>query len=343
MRPISIIGGGVAGLALGIALRQKEVPVVVFEAGQYPRHKVCGEFVSGRGLKVLDRLGLRETLRRRGARCLHRAAFVRAGMAPISQPLASESLALSRFEMDQALAEEFCRLGGELRLGMRHRSDGAAEGTVRASGRRPQIASNGWRWFGLKIHAFNFPLVADLEMQVGPAGYAGFCRLGDRVNICGLFRSRKPVPDLRESWLDWMVRLNEPGLGPRFAQATFDFESFSSVAGISLEPVRAAARKDFCIGDALTMIPPVTGNGMSMGFESADLASGPLTDYARGKISWDHARIEAATLCDGAFHRRLFWAFWLQTALGTGCGRATLGMVARIFPAVWRQIYQRTR
>ena len=54
-KPIQIVGGGLAGLTLGIALRKKEIPVAIFEAGNYPRHRVCGEFISGRGLEIRRR------------------------------------------------------------------------------------------------------------------------------------------------------------------------------------------------------------------------------------------------------------------------------------------------
>ena len=57
LKPITIVGGGLAGLTLGIGLRQQGIPVTVWEAGHYPRHRVCGEFISGRGQDVLARLG----------------------------------------------------------------------------------------------------------------------------------------------------------------------------------------------------------------------------------------------------------------------------------------------
>ena len=44
---IEIVGGGLAGLSLGVALRREGVPVTLFEAGDYPRHRVCGEFIAG--------------------------------------------------------------------------------------------------------------------------------------------------------------------------------------------------------------------------------------------------------------------------------------------------------
>ncbi|HZI32692.1 MAG TPA: NAD(P)-binding protein, partial [Candidatus Binatia bacterium] len=48
-KSITIVGGGLAGLTLGIGLRRRDVPVTILEAGEYPRHRVCGEFISGRG------------------------------------------------------------------------------------------------------------------------------------------------------------------------------------------------------------------------------------------------------------------------------------------------------
>src|ERR1700682_2744623 len=77
-KPITIIRGGLAGLTLGIGLRQLKVPVTIWEAGHYPRHRVCGEFISGGGQETLKKLGLSESLFRSGARPAETAAFLTA-------------------------------------------------------------------------------------------------------------------------------------------------------------------------------------------------------------------------------------------------------------------------
>ena len=62
-RGITIVGGGLAGLSLGILLLRDGVPVEIWDAGSYPRHRVCGEFISGRGLEILRGLAPAETWR----------------------------------------------------------------------------------------------------------------------------------------------------------------------------------------------------------------------------------------------------------------------------------------
>ena len=174
-KPITIVGGGLAGLTLGIGLRQRGVPVTVWEAGHYPRHRVCGEFISGHGQETLARLGLRELLERAGAVNAATAAFFSTTKSAPVHPLPSRAICLSRFTMDHTLAVEFRRLGGELREGQRRRDEDFGEGIVRATGRRVQTTENGARWFGLKVHARNVALIADLEMHLSHRGVTSVC------------------------------------------------------------------------------------------------------------------------------------------------------------------------
>ena len=343
-KPITIVGGGLAGLTLGIGLRQRDVPATVWEAGRYPRHRVCGEFISGHGQESLSRLGLRELLERAGAVSAGTAAFFSATRSAPPRSLPARAICLSRFTMDHALAVEFRRLGGELLEDQRRRDGDYDEGVVRATGRRAQAQGNNSRWFGLKAHARNVPLTADLEMHVSPRGYVGLCRVdGGAVNVCGLFRRRTGEDNTSQNWCE---RLRGPAGSPlhqRLAGAEFDESSFCAVAGISLQPQRAAARAECCVGDAITMIPPVTGNGMSMAFESAGMAVEPLAAWSRGEIPWTESREMLARRCDAAFARRLAWAKWLQRMMLAPSLQNVLVRFVAQSEWFWRTAFERTR
>jgi 2-polyprenyl-6-methoxyphenol hydroxylase-like FAD-dependent oxidoreductase len=343
VKPITIVGGGLAGLALGIGLRERGVPVTIHEAGHYPRHRVCGEFISGRGQVTLARLGLRELFDQAGAVTARTVAFFSATHSTAPRPLPVAANCLSRFALDAALAHKFRELGGELLIGNRFRGD-FGEGLVRATGRQVPTEPGGARWFGLKIHARQVALTADLEMHVSPHGYVGLCKInGGEVNVCGLFRRRVGDQIAVKSRHD-LLR-GQPGspLRQRLANATFDDRSFCAVAALSLRPQQAAARSEICIGDALTLIPPVTGNGMSMAFESAELALAPLAAWSRGEISWPVARQIVARDCDAVFARRLVWAKWLQRIILTpALQNPLIGLAARSHRP-WRMVFEQTR
>ncbi len=313
--PITIVGGGLAGLVLGIALRQKSIPVTLWEAGQYPRHRVCGEFISGRGRDALERLGLLEGLRNAGGIEAGSAAFFSGRRSIQAFDLPEAAFCISRHAADELLAQQFIQLGGTLKLGERWRGD-SGSGIVRASGRRAQSELEGWRLFGLKIHARNVRLQADLEMHFVPSGYVGLCRIENGfVNICGLFRSATTVPQLAAKWKSWLCGPENSELNLRLQDAQFDRDSFCSIAAISLKPQKAQNRTECCVGDALTMIPPVTGNGMSMAIESAEIAAGAIEKFYTGSLTWLEAQKQIATACDQRFATRLRWASWMQKAI----------------------------
>jgi len=374
-KSITIVGGGLAGLTLGIGLRQQGIPVTIWEAGRYPRHRVCGEFISGRGQETLARLGLREELIKAGAIAASTAIFVSGRAGSPARPLPQPALCLSRFVLDALLANVFRERDGELRENERWRENDFGEGIVRANGRRSQSTANGWHWFGMKVHARDLPLQADLEMHIVQDGYVGLTQLPDKeVDVCGLFRRSSSLgesagrgavgtprptipaqvgrgvptapPNSSNLPHGWRLALspNPPSeLCDRLANACFDQNSTCSVAGLSLLPQKAIAQRELSIGDSLTMTPPVTGNGMSMAFESAELAIEPLVAYSRGQLNWAQAQQSVALACDRAFSRRLAWARWLQWMMFSPIFKGSMGALVLRSNILWKTMFANTR
>ena len=314
MREIEIVGGGLSGLSLGIYLRKRGVPVRILEAGGYPRHKVCGEFVCGVSSDVLAEMGISDVFAK--ARRHQKLAWWMGDDLVLQDHLPEEAIGLSRFRMDDDLASLFEAAGGELITGKRaHRED--ADGRVWAVGKRKR----GGKWIGLKVHARDVDLEG-LEMHVGRRGYLGLSGIEDgRVNCCGLFRINKEVDkkNMIASYLK-VNGLNE--LHEKFCGWDIDGDSLSATAGFSLGVQEKAGA--FCIGDASLLIPPFTGNGMSMAIESSWIAGPWLERFAKGELGWNEACLAYASSCEDYFGKRMRLAGSLHPLLFNSTGRGLL-------------------
>jgi flavin-dependent dehydrogenase len=318
MNPITIAGGGLAGLTLGLALRRKGVPVSLHEAGTYPRHRVCGEFLNGTGRDVLESLGLGEIFSE--ARRQSSTAWFYRGRKIYEAALPAPAWGISRFALDDAMQRMFRDAGGELIQGSRMKPV-ATPGHVWCGGRIPGRS----RWIGLKCHVPGLALKADLEMHLAENGYVGLARVeGGAVNVCGLFHcdtSLRTLPAyLRGGKLEVLAdRIEAAGPVESSCAAVAGFET-----GWQKERPGLLA-----VGDACGMIPPYTGNGMSMACEAAMAVCEPLSDYADGRIGWEEACGRSRRFQRSRFGRRLAWAQIFHPFLTELAGQAFLAAVSR--------------
>jgi flavin-dependent dehydrogenase len=328
MKEITIAGGGLAGLSLAAALRSRGVPVSVMEAGFYPRHRVCGEFISGVSEETLEFLGIRDLFA--DAR-IHRSLCWYDGGHEIHRGrLPEPALGISRFVLDGRLKSRVEELGGTVRTGTRVRPV-AAEGLVWAAGRRPRPGP----WIGLKAHLRGLPVSADLEMHAGSNGYAGIAGVEDGwQNVCGLFRLDRALAGEGRDLLPAYLEAGGNGrLAALLRRAEWRKDSFSAVAGFELGRQQLVPGLP-CVGDAESMIPPFTGNGMSMVFQAAEMACGPLVSWASGGLAWQAAVNRIRSVLQRRFRRRLAAARALHSVLLDDSGRALLHSLsaARLLP-----------
>jgi flavin-dependent dehydrogenase len=327
-RPIEIVGGGLAGLALGGALRRSGVPVTIWEAGDYPRHRVCGEFIAGLDERVRQLLQLDPVLA--GAIESRTVGWYSGGRLRRAHELPSPARCLSRHQLDLRLAEAFVAAGGDLRTGVRIPAIADAPGRVFATGRRRTPGA----WLGLKIHAIGLPLQQDLEVHLGDDAYVGLARIeGERVNVCGLFRRRAVGAGGAEVLPAYLRAAGLGGIADRLDAAGVDPASASAIAAVGFDRAVAPAR-EVRLGDASAVIAPFTGHGMAMAFQGAALAYGPLLAYARGSLEWPAVRADVAGRIRRAFRVRLAGAALLHPFLLRPSHQRWLGWLnqARLLP-----------
>jgi 2-polyprenyl-6-methoxyphenol hydroxylase-like FAD-dependent oxidoreductase len=145
-------------------------------------------------------------------------------------------------------------------------------------------------WIGLKAHIRGISTTAHLEMHSGPRGYLGITPVEDGWhNACGLFRIDKSITARHRDLLPAYLAANgSTALAQRIAAAEWREGSFSAVAGFALG-LQKPTPGLLSLGDSHAIIPPFTGNGMTMAFQSAETALPHLLEYATSRATWSAA------------------------------------------------------
>jgi flavin-dependent dehydrogenase len=115
-----VIGGGPAGSATALLLARADWSVALVERKEFPRRKVCGEYLSATNLPLLDHLGVGAAFRDLAGPPVRRVGLF-AGRALLSADLprpggthAEWGRALSREHLDMMLLDEARRAGAEI-------------------------------------------------------------------------------------------------------------------------------------------------------------------------------------------------------------------------------------
>ena len=127
---LAIIGGGPAGTAAALQARRCGLQVAIWERDRFPRHKVCGEFISGESLPLLQQ---EVPLALARSAVIRRAEFVAQSGRRYSFTLPSAARGLSRFVLDEALWRAAIHSGAEIYEGTAIRRVGTWKAGPRTS------------------------------------------------------------------------------------------------------------------------------------------------------------------------------------------------------------------
>jgi flavin-dependent dehydrogenase len=337
-----IIGGGPSGATAALLLARAGWSVALIEKRQFPRPKVCGEFVSASSLPLLHELGIADAFLAAAGPPIRRVGFF-AGPVTRAAPMPAASAggrwgrALGRDTLDALLLNAAARAGAEIvqpfaakslrRDGQAFICSAAGKNATRDIAARVVIAAHGsWgpgplraqqatRHRGGDLLAFKARftgarLPRDLmPLLLFPGGYGGLVHTDHgRVSLSCCIRR------------DVLQTLRRDGDTMNAAQAVFQHIRVScrgadnALADATLEgrwlsagPIRPGIRVRyaggvFYIGNAAGEAHPIVAEGISMAMQSASLLSRRL--LAAG-ASLEHAGQAYAADWHAAFAARV--------------------------------------
>ena len=177
---VTVIGAGPAGTSAALAALEQGAEVDLFDKSIFPRHKVCGEFLSPEAVSLLKRFGVWEECELQNPATL-RSVFLSIGKQTKQWSLPEPARGLSRFQLDRILLDQAIRRGARFHREALSPRDGA----VVAYGRHSQ-QKVGKRLFGFKAH-FTGAVSDVMSLYFFDGAYVGINGIENGlVNVCGL-------------------------------------------------------------------------------------------------------------------------------------------------------------
>ncbi len=295
---LAIIGGGPAGSAAAITAARRGVSVALFEAHEYPRQKVCGEFVSAESRDVLgELLGEWQAIDLFQAASEIRSNRMLFGERTIETPLSPPGVSLTRYVLDRALWLTAGNCGAQTFTNCAVRSiqgrgpfllrtsggDCRARAVIVAAGRWSQFETrrelpDGPRWIGLKAHFYDEQPPASTDLYFFDHGYCGVQRVDQHtVNVSAVVRSD------RATSLEQVFGLH-PQLNRRAENWRQLFKTITT-APLVHRPARPVQGSLMFAGDAAAFLDPFAGDGISIALRSGSMAARAACQYLSGKCS----------------------------------------------------------
>lgn len=292
---VIIVGGGLAGLTAAIHLSKIGLHVIVFEKNKFPKHKVCGEYISNEVLPYLGWLDI--NISELKPAFIEELQFSAINGKTINCILPLGGFGISRYALDHFLYCKALANGctiiqdsvknisfkeNQFTLTTLNNTIFKAEIVIGAFGKFSNLDHELDRnfidkkssWLAVKAHysgEFQNNIVGLYNFK---GGYCGVSKVeNNHINICYLadnksFKKYKNIEEYQNQ-----VVLKNPRLKEIFDSCELIFDKPLAISQLFFDKKEIVENHMLMIGDAAGLIHPLCGNGMAMAIHSAKIVS----------------------------------------------------------------------
>lgn len=362
---VIVAGGGLAGLTSALHLAKKGLSVLLIEQHAYPRHKVCGEYISNEVLPYWKALGVDPF--EYGAKKIDQFTLSTPRGQSITTTLPTGGFGISRYCIDWELSKKAQQAGAiivqakvidiqfennQFEVWTNQNQSYKATFVIGAFGKRSNLDVKMDRAFmkestpflGVKAHYKGTIDENAVGLHNFEGGYCGLSKVEtDLVNVCYItnyqsFKRHKNIANFQEEVLCKNKYLKEI-----FDTYELAFKEPLSIAQISFSSKQPVENHIFMCGDSAGMIHPLAGNGMSMAIRAAHMACQQIIDYKTNSNPSRAALEEKYTnLWNKEFKGRLKSGHLIAGIFNMGLRSELLMLLLRAFPFALPYIIKKT-
>jgi len=361
---VIIIGGGLAGLASAIHLSKNGLKVTLLEKNNYPKHKVCGEYISNEILPYLKWLDADVSVL--NPTQINKFEFTTQNGKSAETKLPLGGFGISRYALDHFLFENAIKSGciiinenvtdvsfeNETFTVKTSENTFLAKIVLGAYGKRANIDQQLNRefftkkspWLAVKGHYFGDFDSNLVALHNFDGGYCGVSKVENNIiNICYLadyetFKNYKNIEEYQKAVLH-----KNKNLKFIFKNSTPLSDRPLTISQISFDKKQPVENHILMIGDTAGLIHPMCGNGMAMAIHSAKIASALIIDFYNGNVvSREALEKKYAAEWKKQFSKRLFFGRILAKALTNKNLTYLITSIAATFPSLLSFIIKQT-
>jgi len=363
---VVIVGGGLGGLINAIHLSKLGVQTALIEKNSYPKHKVCGEYISNEVLPYLNYLGF--SPKQFSAKEINTLHLSSPRGASVSSKLPLGGFGLSRYTLDFELLKMAQQNGtviiqdtvtdvsyenDQFTIETITKKNFTAKVTIGAHGKRSSLDKKLGRGFieqkspyvAIKQHIkfkgdFNDNIVALHNFK---GGYCGVSKIeNDLINLCYMvhvkvFQKYGSIKKFEEQ-----VMCRNKHLKLILENSEFTFDKPLSISQISLVNKNLVEDHVLMCGDAAGMIHPLCGNGMGIAISTANILSPMVYRYTEGYLSRKELENDYTERWNQEFGDRIKMGRRLAPLFGTDALAEFAIAGLKMMPALLTKIISRT-